>query len=184
MEMRNPVMLASCILGDSGKNLKSVWELGIGAVVSKTITMEPRIGHPDPIMAKQDGGYINAVGLGNQGAAKFAEDIGIPDYPLVVSLAGTSPGEFTKMVGLFKGIMGFDINLSCPNANFIGDCVGNNAEPSYNIIKEIKSKTDLPVFAKISHDMDIKHLIDAKIDGITAINTILTIRYKQIIRQI
>ena len=47
---------------------------------------------------------------------------GRPPYPVIVSLAGTSPTEFGTMVPMFDGAAGYKMNLSCPNA--AGICPG------------------------------------------------------------
>ena len=57
-------MLASGILGQTGQSLlRIIHEGGAGAVVTKSIGMEPREGHGNPSALELDGGLLNAMGL-------------------------------------------------------------------------------------------------------------------------
>ena len=177
LTIRNPVILASGVLGDSPTNLKAAYDAGAGAVVTKSITVEPRLGHQDPIIIPAEGGgWLNAVGLQNPGAVKFADILGRPNYPVIVSLAGSKPSEFESMIEMFEHSVGFELNLSCPNADGMGDYVGDDSELVGHIVEAAKSATDLPVFVKIGPYMtkSIDAAVLAGADGITAINTVPT----------
>ena len=174
LKMRNPVMLAACPLGASPHMLRTAYDAGAGAVVTKSITLEPRAGNPEPNTAGLPGGWtLNWAGLGNPGAAAFSRALGRPDYPVVVSLAGSRPEDFGKMAGMFDGVAGFELNLSCPNAG-PESCVGDDPAVAAGIVRAVRRATDLPVFAKVGYGMDgaVEAAIGAGADGITAVNTI------------
>ena len=174
--MRNPVILASGVFGDSPDNLRSAYDAGAGAVVTKSLTRDPRKGHPEPTVFKLDnGGWINSVGLRNPGVAAFASKLGRPDYPVIVSLAGSIPDDFEPMVEMFdEAVAGFELNLSCPNVHSMGDDVGRDSSLTRQVVQKTKGATDLPVFVKVGIDMDesVNEAISAGADGITAINTV------------
>lgn len=175
LELRNPVILASGLRGDTPENLKDAIHAGAGAVVTKSITIQPRSGYAEPnLIQKEDGGWINAIGLKNVGAREFAVRLGRPTYPVIVSLAGNDPSDFVSMIGMFDGVAAFEINLSCPSVAVYGSDVGDDASLTTDIIRAAKSATDVPIFVKIAYTMvhtaDV--FVKAGADGITAINTI------------
>ena len=47
---------------------------GLGAIVGKTITKEPREGNPPPRMAETPAGMLNSIGLQNPGLERHAVD--------------------------------------------------------------------------------------------------------------
>ena len=175
LEIRNPVILASGVLGDSPTTLKAAYNAGAGAVITKSITIDPRQGRPEPNIIRADnGGWLNAIGLENPGAKEFARILGRPDYPVIVSLAGSNPSDFKYMIGLFDHAVGFELNLSCPNVDGLGDDVGDDSDLTSRVIKAAKSAANVPVFVKIGHHMaeSAKAAVLAGADGITAINTV------------
>ena len=176
LNIRNPVILASCLLGDTPENLRAAYETGAGAVVTKSVTLEPRDGHPEPnFIRMEEGGWLNCIGLRNAGAAEFARALGKPDYPVIVSLAGTDPAGFTSMIGMFECAAAFELNLSCPNVDGFGDYVGHDPALTGRVVRAAKSATSAPVFVKIAHDMvgsAVAAAVDAGADGITAINSV------------
>lgn len=175
LELRNPVILASGLFGDAPERLRAAYRYGSGAVVTKSITMQPREGNPSTRWdTLNDGWTLNWVGLVNPGAEAFAERLGRPDYPVIVSLAGSMPSDFETMVGMFDGVAAFELNLSCPNVSGMGDYIGNDPTLTAQVVERAKRSTDLPVFVKVSSTMDaaVSAAIRAGADGITAINTI------------
>lgn len=175
LEIRNPVILASGVLGDAPENLRAAYDMGAGVVVTKTITLEPREGYPGPTIKELDDGWtLNWVGLKNPGAKEFADMLGRPDYPVIVSLTGSIPSDFGRMVGMFDGVVGFELNISCPNVAGMGDYIGHDPVLTTQVVEAAKRATDLPVFVKVSNTMDaaVQAAIDAGADGITAINTV------------
>ena len=94
LALENPTMLASGILGYSTESLSRVAKAGAGAVVSKSICIEPRFGYPNPTVVQAEAGLINAVGLPNPGIELYVEEIRfaktILKIPLIVSIFGYS----------------------------------------------------------------------------------------------
>jgi len=52
--LRNPVLLASGILGSTGASLDRALHAGAGGVVTKSMGPEPREGHPGPNVFAED----------------------------------------------------------------------------------------------------------------------------------
>ena len=181
LRLERPAVLASGILGISLDVFGRVYKAGAGAVVSKSLSLDPWEGYANPtVFGLGGGGWMNAVGLSNPGAANFAEMIR-PNrsIPVVVSLVGSAEEDFELMVGRFAGcaVAGYELNLSCPHVAKVGLEVGDDPELVSRIVRAVKRSTDAPVFAKVglgSADYldTVSAAVDAGADGITAINTI------------
>ena len=67
LQLRNPIVLCSGTAG-YGSELKDFINLNsIGAVISKTVTLQAREGNPPPRIAECSCGILNAIGLENPG---------------------------------------------------------------------------------------------------------------------
>jgi dihydroorotate dehydrogenase (NAD+) catalytic subunit len=182
LNMQNPTMLASGILGVSAETLKAVAEAGAGAVVTKSIGLKPSSGYPNPTVIQVECGFLNAVGLPNPGIHKFVKeirklrDIGVP---IIVSVFGFSPEEYAEASSLAieAGASAIELNLSCPHVKGTGAEIGQDPNMVKLTVKSVKDRIDKPVFAKLTPN--IAHITElaeaaasAGADAITAINTV------------
>ena len=183
LKLKNPVMVASGTFGMEYRSLIDVSKLG--AIVTKTITLKPRLGNPPPRIAETRGGMLNSIGLENKGLCDFIENK-MPLFPagktaLVVSIAGDDEGEFTELVkelSKLKLVDAIEINLSCPNIKH-GSREGLIAQDALavgEIIATVRKATDLALFAKLSPCVtDITGIASAArsagADAVSLINT-------------
>ena len=90
LDLPNPAVLASGVLGFSAESFNRVAKGGAGAVVTKSIGVEPRVGYPNPTVVQAECGLINAMGLPNPGIDVYTEEIKyaktILRIPLIVSV--------------------------------------------------------------------------------------------------
>lgn len=180
IELKNPVIIASGILGLSQKIFDRLYKIGAAAIVSKSISVLPREGYRNPtIVQVDDSSYINAVGLANPGSMAFSEEIKNNTSPLIISLVGSETKEFLEIVKRFNNlnILGYELNLSCPHVKGMGMEIGDDLGIVADIIKSIKKISSKPLFVKIGigNSNIIKTAQIAEFsgaDGITAINTI------------
>ena len=181
ISLEKPAMLASGILGISMEIFKRLNKSGAGAVVSKSLSTKPWQGYHNPTFVGLDnGGWINAVGLSNPGAAEFAGIIkDNKEVPLIVSMVGSDPSDFTEMIGKFDdgNVTAYELNLSCPHVAKVGLEVGDDPELVTEITAAAKAASSVPVLVKVglgstNYLSTVKAAIDAKADAITAINTI------------
>ncbi|HXV67153.1 MAG TPA: dihydroorotate dehydrogenase [Nitrosopumilaceae archaeon] len=181
IKLARPTILASGILGISLDVFNRIYQAGAGAVVTKSLSKEPWDGYPNPtIFGVKGGGWINAVGLSNPGAPNFAQMISSnKDVPIIVSLVGSIPKDFEFMIKQFENIsvVAFELNLSCPHVAKVGLEVGDDPDLVKKIVKTVKSKTKVPVIAKVglgtTNYLDtVDAACKAGIDAITAINTL------------
>ncbi len=183
MELKNPLMLASGILGVSGVSLKRVaLSGGAGAIVTKSIGMTPREGHRNPTFVELDNGYLSAIGLANPGYVEFEEEIDVAkagNVPIIASVYGFSFREYVEVARVIGGygVDAIELNLSYPNVGKAGAFYGYSEELAHEVVEEVKKEVNLPVIAKLTAGAgDIvaiaKACEDAGADGITAIGSL------------
>ncbi|MDP8962218.1 MAG: hypothetical protein M3N32_11460, partial [Actinomycetota bacterium] len=75
IRLKNPVLSASGCFA-SGREVDRFYDVDeLGAVIVKSLTLEPREGLPTPRMAETPSGMLNAIGLQNGGVdAWIAQD--------------------------------------------------------------------------------------------------------------
>jgi len=179
LKMKNPMMLASGIMGSQVSSLIRISKHA-GAVVAKSVGLEAREGYKNPVVVNYAHGLINAVGLASPGAKAFAEELekfkaeGLS--PLVVSLFASTPEEFATLTSYFPIADAFELNLSCPHAENVGMAVGSDPELVKEIVAEVKRSTEKPVFAKLSPIADVveigKAVEEGGADAVVAVNTV------------
>jgi len=182
LKLANPTMLASGILGYTGLSLKSVIEAGAGAVVTKSLGLEPRTGYPNPTVVQVDCGLLNAMGLPNPGISHFKEEmkeLKNTGAPTIVSIYGYSSEEFAKVAetAAKMGADALELNVSCPHVKKAGAEIGCDPQLLTDVVKEVKKKVDKPVIVKLTPNVaNIGEIAEAAekagADAITAINTV------------
>ncbi len=122
VEFPNPVFTASGAWGYGLEYLDLVDPAQLGGVVTKTITVQPRLGNPQPRVRELPTGMLNSIGLENVGLKAFVADklprLAERRVRTIVSLAGRREEEFAEMIAELTGHpgwVGVELNLSCPN---------------------------------------------------------------------
>jgi len=182
LELENPTMLASGVMGETGGSLLEMARCGAGAVVTKSVGSEPRKGYPNPTLVELEEGYVNAMGLPNPGIEAFAAEMEAArecPVPIVASIFASSPREFADLARRMEGYgaSALELNLSCPHAKGYGMEVGVDPEAVAAIVREVKASTSLPVFAKLTPNthrlVEVAQAVEgAGADGVVAINTL------------
>ncbi len=177
LELENPTILASGILGTTKLILMRVAESGAGAVTSKSISIEERSGHNSPIIAEFNCGLLNAVGYKNPGLEKALLEFSNWNLkkPLIISIVGKDPKEFAFLAKSVKKIKcsALEAVLSCPHTPGFGTLAGQNKpEITYEITKSIKENTNIPLIVKLSPNSPelVKTATEAQRAGADIIN--------------
>jgi dihydroorotate dehydrogenase (NAD+) catalytic subunit len=126
------------------------------AFVSKTITPEARAGNPPPRLFETPSGMLNSIGLPNRGLGGFlASDLPslaeLP-VPLVVSVMGTSHGEFARLVegvGDRDEVAALELNVSCPNVES-GLIVGEQPRETLSLLRALRPRCQKPLIVKLT----------------------------------
>jgi len=182
IKLRNPTILASGIMGETGGSLLRVVEAGAGALVTKSIGLEPRRGYPNPTLVELPDGYINAMGLPGPGIEAFAEEMALAKrggVPIIGSIFAASPEDFTDLAGRMEdyGAAAVELNLSCPHAKGYGMEVGIDPDAVRAIVSSVKGSVGVPVMAKLTPNthrlLDVAKAVEAAGgDAIVAVNTV------------
>ena len=183
----NPIFTASGC-ASSGQELSQFFPLTeLGAVVTKSIMTKARTGRATPRMAETPSGMLNSIGLQGPGIDTFLEN-DIPwlienDAKIVVSIAGETVEEYgvlARRLRAVSGISAVEVNISCPNVENRGQVFSCHPDTSTAVIESVRRNIggELPIIAKLSPDVtDIvaiaKAVIDAGVDGLALINTLL-----------
>ena len=120
--LRNPVVLAAGTCGVMGEISDAIDVSTIGALTSKSITLEPREGNEPLRMYELPKGMINAIGLANSGIESFIKDHAPKaarlDTTIIGSIAGDTIENYVSVAQAMDQVEGIDlveINVSCPN---------------------------------------------------------------------
>lgn len=184
LTLKTPVVIASGIFsyGEIKPDYLD-WEK-VGAVVTKTITFNPRNGNPQPRIWEMPSGMINCIGLQNPGIKVFIKkklySVNIPGVKTIVSISGESPDEIKIMTELLvaQGIKAIELNLSCPNVNRKNLMASQTPEDTYNFVKKARDiNRNTTIIAKLSPNVtDITEIAvaaeTAGADVLSLINTV------------
>lgn len=185
LRLRNPVVTASGCFA-SGREMARFFDLStLGAVVTKSVTLEPRAGLAPPRMAETASGMLNAIGLQNPGIDAWIDRdlpwLAAQDVPVIASIAGKTTDEYgllAKRLQDVPGIAALEVNISCPNVEDRGIVFACRTGATTAAISAAAAATDLPLFAKLTPDVtDIAEIARAAVDagatGVSLINTLL-----------
>ena len=183
LELRTPTVLASGILGYSAESLQRIAEAGAGAVITKSVGAEPRLGYPNPTVVQVKAGLINAMGLPNPGIGEYTEEISyaksILKVPLIVSVFGYTAEEYATVArkAAEAGADAVELNVSCPHVKKTGSEIGQDPKILAEVVAKIKAAIRKPVIVKLSPNVaDIAEIAKAAVkagaDALTAINTV------------
>ncbi len=180
--LKNPLVLASGVLGNNSDILERVHKKGCGLVTMKSIGPEPRDGHKNPTVLDLGPGMINAVGLPTPGYLNMKNEWACLEkrqFPLIASIYGGNVEEFQKVAKFVSSKKPdfIEINISCPNSEKHGMIFGVNPESSSDVVSAVKKVINVPLIAKLTPQaLDIGNIAkaceDAGADAICAINTL------------
>jgi len=155
--LKNPIVAASGTFG-YGREAADFGDVSrLGAVVGKSITLEPRRGNPPPRIAETAAGMLNSIGLANPGIDAFLAD----ELPamrslgtaVIVNVAGRSVDEYVDLarrIDAAEGVDALELNMSCPNVRHGGLVFSTDAETAHHLVERVRAATALPVIAKLS----------------------------------
>ena len=195
----NPFLLASGPPGTNGKVIAKSFDLGWGGVVIKTISLDsskvintaPRYGK---LRSRETGevvGFENIELISDRPFDTWLDELrqlkkNYPKHVLIASIMEEYRREaWHEIVRRVQetGVDGFELNLSCPHGlpeRKMGMAMGENPDLVAEVCGWVKEVATLPVWAKMTPN--VGHVTEpagaalkAGADGISAINTILSI---------
>ncbi|MDP8969132.1 MAG: dihydroorotate dehydrogenase, partial [Actinomycetota bacterium] len=185
LRLANPILTASGCFG-SGREMQGFFDIRrLGAVVVKSLTLEPRPGLPTPRMAETASGMLNAIGLQNPGVDHWLAHelpwLAANQVPVVVSIAGNSLAEYRVLAERLRnapGVIAIEANISCPNVEDRDTVFSCSPDATRDAIHHVARLSTVPVFAKLTPDVtDIVAIAEtaaaAGAAGVSVINTLL-----------
>lgn len=186
MSMKNPLITASGTCG-YGREMAELFDLSLlGGISVKGTTLEPRQGNKPPRIAETPSGMLNSVGLQNPGLEMVIQRelpfLSQYDTAVILNIAGHSIEEYgliAERLDTVANLAAVEINISCPNVKAGGMSFGVDPQVASQVVALVKSKTKLPVIAKLTPNVtDITEIAKAceaaGADMIALINTVLS----------
>ena len=184
IKLRTPLMAASGTFGFGEEFLDFQDPKDIGAIIVKGMTREPRKGNAGRRMAETPSGMLNCIGLQNPGVDVFLCKI-LPrikqlDTPIIVNINGNVQEDYAYLAEVLdeSGVVGIEVNISCPNTRHGCMAFGVIPETAANVTAEVKKRTRLPVIVKLSPNVtditEIARAVEAAgADAVSLINTLV-----------
>ena len=188
--MKNPVTTASGTFG-YGREYDAYFNVAqLGAVTTKSISLNPRPGNRSPRLVETPSGLLNAIGLQNVGLEVYlAEKVPFlrkKGATIIANIYGHAPDEYVQLAERLEregAADALEANLSCPNVhdarNSRGSAlVAQDPEKVAEYTRAIRSVTKLPLIIKLTPNVtDIREPAlaaqEAGADGLALINTLM-----------
>jgi len=186
VDFKNPIFVASGTYG-YGTEVSELADITVlGAIVTKSVTRYPREGNPPPRIVETPSGMLNSIGLANIGVEAYIKKM-IPLYeelktPIIMNIAGSTDDEYCEILELTElvssNIVGYEINISCPNVNAGGMEFGVDCDLTEQLTTRLRKLTDRLLIMKLSPNVtDIAAIGVAAekggADALSAINTLV-----------
>jgi len=186
VDFQNPIFVASGTYG-YGTEVSELADItGLGAIVTKSITRYPREGNPPPRIVETPSGMLNSIGLANIGVETYIKEM-IPLYeelktPIIMNIAGSTEDEYCEILEMMESIstniVGYEINISCPNVKVGGMEFGVDCDLTEQLTSRLRKLTDRLLIMKLSPNVtDIAAIGVAAekggADALSAINTLV-----------
>ena len=186
VDFKNPIFVASGTYG-YGTEVSELADITVlGAIVTKSVTRYPREGNPPPRIVETPSGMLNSIGLANIGVEEYIKKM-IPLYeelktPIIMNIAGSTEDEYCEILELSElvssNIVGYEINISCPNVNAGGMEFGVDCDLTEQLTTRLRKLTDRLLIMKLSPNVtDIAAIGGAAekggADALSAINTLV-----------
>lgn len=200
LEFENPFLLGSGPPGTNAKVIMKSFELGWGGNVAKTISLDhSKVINTNPRYAKLRDvdddkkviGFENIELISDRPFETWLEEFRAikqrwPKRILVASIMEEYRKEaWVEIVERVQatGVDAFEMNLSCPHGlpeRRMGAAMGADPDIVKEVVGWVKSVATIPVWAKMTPNVgdptaSPRAAVEAGVDGIAAINTILSV---------
>lgn len=189
VKFKNPLVLASGILGITASSWKNVVRHGAGGITTKSLWLHEHKGHRNPVIIANEHYMLNAVGVPDAGVEKAREEIGkflaFRQAPIIANIIAGSVHDFGKTAEEIAKIKPhiLEINISCPNVeDEFGKPFACVAADAARVTKEVKlrlkkMRLKIPVCIKLSPNVEniveiARAVVDAGADALTVMNSV------------
>jgi len=185
--LKNPLVVASGVLGTSASLMERAAREGAGAVTSKSAGPTARSGHANPVTLAWGNSVINAIGLTNPGCQeespilietkKRLNALGVPLFASIFAGTVEEFGEVAKVIAQAEPDL-IEVNISCPNvASDFGEPFSANPASAAAVTRSVRAAVSVPISVKLAPNVPnlaqiAKAVVAEGADAITAINTV------------
>jgi dihydroorotate dehydrogenase (NAD+) catalytic subunit len=182
-------MTASGTAGHGAELAEYMDLAALGAVVVKSVSVEPWPGNPRPRLHPVEGGLLNSVGLQNPGMTRWLADdlppLAATGATVVASIWGCRAEDYRRAAAAIRSaappaVVAVEANISCPNVEDRSRMFAHSREGVQAAIAATTTGLAgaLPVWAKLSPNVtDLPDLatvaIKAGAAALTLINTVM-----------
>jgi dihydroorotate dehydrogenase (fumarate) len=176
-------MNASGALCVTREELAALGRSRSGAIVTKSMTIEPRAGNPEPRYVAFPGGSINSMGLPNLGYRTYIDlmpELRRFGKPVVASVAGLCEDDFVTIAEALNAAKPdlLEVNLSCPNIPGKPQ-IGYDPQDSEHLLRRVRPLVTVPMGVKLPPYFDPAHQVAMAdvirrtgVDFLTLINSV------------
>ena len=185
LQLKNPIIACSGTFS-SGIEYNDLYDVSLlGAVTTKSFSLEPRLGNKPPRLCETPAGLLNSIGLQNEGIDFFINEH-LPvvkkfGFTVILSILGVSVSEFieiaVKIRKIENDIAAVELNLSCPNIEKGGITMGAVPQEVEKATAAVRKILNIPVVVKLSpNNNNLSELaLSAKNGGAEAVSLINTV---------
>ena len=183
--LKNPVLTASGTFGYGREYADYLNIAELGAIITKGLSLKPKVGNPGVRITETACGMLNAIGLENIGIDSFITD----ELPVlqklkaevIVNIFGNNQDDYAAIAARLdqvEGVRALEINISCPNVKAGGIQFGTDPDAAASLVAAVRKATSLPLITKLSPNVtDIvkiaKAVEDVGSDSVSLINTLM-----------
>jgi dihydroorotate dehydrogenase (NAD+) catalytic subunit len=186
-KFKNPVLVASGTFG-YGAEAKFFCDINkLGGIITKSVSWKPRVGNYPHRIVETAGGMLNSIGLANVGVHVFVGEklpyLAEFDTQIIANIAASSVEEYRDVLehieaNATKNLVGYEINISCPNVKDGGLSFGTSVERTAELTRALRSATDRLLIMKLTPNVTsvapfAEAVEEAGADAISLINTVV-----------
>ncbi|MGE5197969.1 MAG: dihydroorotate dehydrogenase [Deltaproteobacteria bacterium] len=184
LKLKNPVLTASGTFGYAEEFKDFIDLRQLGAIVTKTVTLNPRKGNLPARTCETPSGMLNSIGLENPGIEVFLKEklvsLSKIRVPIIVSIASENdPAEFPLLAKRLDGVnsvVAIELNISCPNMGH-RLLVSQDPKATHSVVKSVRKVTGKTLITKLSPNVtDIVQIAlaaeSAGTDALSLVNTL------------
>lgn len=182
-KLKNPIITASGTYGYNNEFDAFCDVKTLGAVVTKGITLEARLGNDGQRIFETHAGMINRIGLENVGIKAFLEEklpvLKQNNIDFILNIAGSTVEDYIQLAQIAQenNIKAIELNVSCPNVQC--GCIefGVNKQALYELVSIVRKNYENCLIVKLSPNVTSAEDIAAAAQGagadaVSAINTV------------
>lgn len=175
LTLSEPVLAASGCAGSGAELARFTSLADFGAVITRSITLEPRAGGPLPRLVESPAGLVNSLGLPGPGVEEFVASelpaLARAGATVFVSVWGETASDYAKVAQRLRQcgeVAAVEVNVSHPSVS------ASDAAAAVHQVRR-NTATDVPVFAKLGIENTVavaRSCVGAGADGLSLVNAV------------